>query len=167
MLDTVFGLPVHPLIVHATVVIVPSAALAVLLSALWPRFRDWAGWAPLSLAVTAVVLAPLSTSSGEPFEKLVGESKLIEEHSHLGDLLIWWVTPLALVAAVGYWLYTFRGGQPQRQGRGVSAIVSALSVVATVGTLVMVVLIGHSGAKAAWSDAGASETTTVAVSTST
>ena len=31
MLDTVFGLPLHPLIVHATVVVVPLAALSVLL----------------------------------------------------------------------------------------------------------------------------------------
>ena len=42
MLDTIFGLPVHPLVVHATTVIVPSAAVAVLLAAVWPRFRRWA-----------------------------------------------------------------------------------------------------------------------------
>ena len=75
MLDTVFGLPVHPLLVHATVVIVPLAALAVLLAAVWPRFRAWAGWGPLALAVAAVVLAPLSTSSGEELEHRVGEAR--------------------------------------------------------------------------------------------
>ena len=47
---TVFGLPLHPLIVHATVVIVPTAALAVLLATFWPRFRRWASWGPLALA---------------------------------------------------------------------------------------------------------------------
>ncbi len=64
MPTTVFGLPAHPLIVHATVVLVPAAALAVLVAALWPRFRAWAGWGPLALAVVALVLTPLSTSSG-------------------------------------------------------------------------------------------------------
>ena len=68
MPDNIFGLPVHPLIVHATVVVVPSAALAVALYALWPRFRAWSGWGPLALAVAAVVLTPLSTSSGESLE---------------------------------------------------------------------------------------------------
>ena len=50
MLDTIAGLPIHPLIVHATVVIVPAAALAVALAALVPRFRRWAGIVPLGLS---------------------------------------------------------------------------------------------------------------------
>src|SRR3954451_6781385 len=65
MLDPVFGLPVHALVVHATVVIVPTAAISVLLAAVWPRFRRWAGWGPGALAVVALVLTPISTSSGE------------------------------------------------------------------------------------------------------
>ena len=48
---TVFGLPLHPLIVHATVVVVPTAAIAVLLAAFWPRFSRWASWGPLAVAV--------------------------------------------------------------------------------------------------------------------
>ena len=47
---TVFGLPLHPLIVHATVVVVPAAALAVLLATFWPRFRRWASWGPAAAA---------------------------------------------------------------------------------------------------------------------
>ena len=42
------GLPLHPLIVHATVVIIPLAALTVILFAVWPRFRSWAGPLPLA-----------------------------------------------------------------------------------------------------------------------
>lgn len=53
MLDTLFGLPTHPLIVHATVVIVPAAALTVTVAALWPPFRMRAGPLPLVLALTA------------------------------------------------------------------------------------------------------------------
>lgn len=45
---SVFGLPVHPLVVHATVVFVPLAAVFVLASALWPAFRRWAGPLPLA-----------------------------------------------------------------------------------------------------------------------
>ena len=117
MLDTVLGLPTHPLIVHATVVVVPTAAVAVLLAAVWPRFRAWAGWGPLALAVLAVVLTPLSTSSGESLEHRVGGSRLIEDHSHLADLLIWWVVPLAVLALALYWLHGSRGGRPQQRGR--------------------------------------------------
>ncbi len=61
MLDTVFGLPMHPLIVHATVVIVPTAALLVALAAIYPRFRGWAGPVPALAALLSCVLVPLST----------------------------------------------------------------------------------------------------------
>lgn len=163
MLDTIFGLAIHPLIIHATVVIVPTAAATLLLSTLWPRFRAWAGWRPLALAVASVGLAPLSTSSGEALQHRVGDSSLIDKHSQLGELLLWGAIPLALLAAVGYWLNTFRGGQPQRRTKTVSRGLTLLSVLAAVGTLVLVTLIGHSGAKAAWSDAGVMPLLTLAL----
>ena len=149
MLDTVFGLPLHPLLVHATVVIVPLAALSVLLSAVWPRFRAWAGWGPLALAVASVVLAPLSTSSGEQLEHRVGESSAVQRHAQLGDMLIWWVVPLAVLAAVLYWWQ-----RSSRPGKGLAVVVAVLPVLVAVGTLVQVVLIGHSGAESAWGDVG-------------
>ena len=149
MLDTVFGLPVHPLLVHATVVIVPLAALTVLLSAVWPRFRSWAGWGPLALAVAAVVLTPLSTSSGEELEHRIGHSSAVEKHAELGDMLIWWVVPLAVLAAVLYWWQ-----RSSRPGKALAVVVAVLPVLVAVGTLVQVVLIGHSGAESAWGDVG-------------
>ena len=154
MLDTIFGLPIHPLIVHATVVVVPTAALAVALYAVWPRFRAWSRWGPLALSVAAVVLTPLSTSSGESLEHRVGESHLVEEHSQLADLLIWWVVPLTVLAAVLYWLH--RADRGTRSSRALGLVAAALPVVVAAGTLVQVVLIGHSGAEAAWSDVGTS-----------
>jgi len=156
LLDTIFGLPIHPLVVHATVVVVPTAALAVLLSAVWPRFREWAGWLTPALAVAAVVLTPLSTSSGESLEGHVGSSRLVEEHAELADMLIYWVVALLVGAAAVWWLNRRRAGAPRR-GLLVAALV--LSVVAGLGTIVQTVLIGHSGAKAAWSDVAAQSVT--------
>lgn len=163
MLDTIFGLPAHPLVAHAAVVIVPAAAIAVMLSALWPRFRAWARWGPLALAVAAAILAPLSTSSGESLEDWVGDSELIELHSELGELLIWWAVPLVLLAAASYWLNTFRGGRPKRRTTTVSTITTVLTVIVSIGILVQIVLIGHSGAQATWSDVSSisSETTSL------
>src|SRR3954454_11857263 len=74
MFDTIFGLPVHPLLVHATVVIVPAAVLAVALAAAWRPFRLWAGYLPLLLSVAGLVLVPLSTSSGESLERRVAQT---------------------------------------------------------------------------------------------
>ena len=85
---TVFGLPLHPLIVHATVVAVPVAAIAVLLATFWPRFRRWASWGPLAAAALAMILVPITTSSGESLEHSLPRSALIEKHAHLADGLL-------------------------------------------------------------------------------
>src|SRR5660398_194230 len=81
MFDTIGGLPLHPLVVHATEVIVPAAALALILAALWPWFRRWAGWGPLGLAVASVILVPISTQSGESLEESVGENAALERRA--------------------------------------------------------------------------------------
>jgi hypothetical protein len=176
MLDTIFGLPVHPLVVHATTVIVPSAAVAVLLAAVWPRFRRWAGWFPLALSVLAVVLTPLSTQSGEALERRVEHSDLIEQHSELADGLLPWVIVL-LVGAVALYVVARReraaaaaAGATDGSAAPSSSVsaervapapvlprwllvgAAVVGLVAALGTSVQVVRIGHSGAEAAWSD---------------
>ena len=52
MPSTIFGLPVHPLLVHATVVFVPLASPWSCWRRAGPRFRVWAG--PLPAAVSLV-----------------------------------------------------------------------------------------------------------------
>ena len=152
MFSTIFGLPIHPLIVHATVVIVPTAALTVALTALWPRFRRWFGWGTVAMTAVAVVLVPLSSQSGEALEHSLGHSALIERHAELADGLLPWVLVL-FAAAAG--LYLIRPGfAPITRGRTaprwLEVLTLVVSLVAAVGTLVQVVLIGHSGATAAW-----------------
>ena len=88
MFDTIAGLPLHPLVVHATEVIVPVTAIVVTVAALWPRFRRRAGYLPLALALASLVLVPLSTQSGEALQERVGESSLIETHSNLAEGLL-------------------------------------------------------------------------------
>jgi hypothetical protein len=153
--SSIAGLPLHPLLVHATVVILPAAALSVLLAALWPRFRRWAGLLPLGLAVVGLVLDPLSTSSGESLEHQVGQSALIEKHSELADGLLPWMILLVVMAAAQYAWHWRRGHRDHVEQAGartwVPVVISALAVLAALGTSVQVVLVGHSGAKAAWS----------------
>lgn len=149
---TVFGLPLHPLIVHATVVAVPSAALAVLLSTFWPRFGRWASWGPLALAAVALVLVPITTSSGETLERSLPHSDLIEAHTRLADGLLPWVIVL-LVGAIGVYWPRLAATRPRLWTLPRWVVVAAMVLVAVgaVGSLVEVVLIGHSGATAAWS----------------
>lgn len=155
MPETAFGLPLHPLIVHGTVVIVPLAALTVLLAVLWPRFRSWAGPLPAGLAVVGLVLVPLSTSSGENLERSVRETELVERHAELGEQLLPFVAVLA-VAAIGLWLIGRRERAGSSSPKVLLVVLAALAVLAAVGTTVQVVRIGHSGAESAWGDVGQS-----------
>ena len=184
MPDSVFGLPLHPLIVHATAVLVPLAALAVILAVCWPRFRAWAGPLPMGLSLVGLILTPLSTSSGESLEEKVAESSLVEKHAELGDQLLPFTIALFVFSAGFWWMDRQRqrlaatppdiptievasGGtttltrtapaqvavrNPARW-RTATAVVGVLAVLAAVGTGIQVARIGHSGAKAAWSDA--------------
>ena len=103
------------------------------------------------MAAASVVLAPLSTSSGESLEHMVGESKLVEEHAELGDMLVWWCLGMLVVAAAG-WFLRRRGDL----GKGLTVALPWPASSVSGGTLVQTVLIGHSGAKAAWSDVATS-----------
>lgn len=152
MPETVFGLPVHPLVVHATVVLVPLTALVLLLAVLLPRFRAWAGWLPLGLAVVATSLAPISTSSGENLEGRLGGSRLIEEHAELGGMLIWWCLGMLAISVA----LTFVTRRTQEPARGVALGLAVAGVVVSLGTMVQVALIGHSGAESAWGSVPAS-----------
>lgn len=153
MFDTIMGLPLHPLVVHATEVIVPAAALVVVLAALWPRFRRWARFLPLGLAAVALVLVPLSTESGEALENRVRESALIQTHADLAEGLAPWVFALFLIAAVLLWWNRNEGeAAAPRAPRWVALVLAVAAVLASTGTVVQAVRIGHSGATAVWSE---------------
>ena len=172
MFDTIAGLPIHPLVVHAVEVIVPLAAVVVLLAALWPRFRRWAYLLPAILGLAALVLVPVATQSGEALEERVDETAAVEAHTHMGEDLTPWVIGLAVVAlALTWWSWRERStlrdsaqGTPDHPARGrprAAGVPAWLPVVLVVGALVTAggtvyqsVRIGHSGATAVWGEAG-------------
>jgi uncharacterized membrane protein len=147
--DTIGGIPIHPLVVHAVVVLIPLAALGVGALSLVPKWRNRYGVLVMSAAVAAALLVPVATDSGENLQEVVGESDLLDRHAALGRTMLWGAIPLAIVAVVLWWLgrRTERG---QQVPRWASLLVGAVGVVAAVAVVVQIVLIGHSGAKAVW-----------------
>jgi hypothetical protein len=162
---TINGLPLHPLIIHATVVMLPLAAISVLVAGLWPRARRYLHVAPVVLSVVALILLPLSYKSGENLKDEIGGGPLIERHEELAHQLLWPVIGL-LVAAIVIEFVRRRGdtsGAPTGglQGRAQTARVDAgvaplaviaavLAVVFSVWTTVQTVRVGEAGAKAVW-----------------
>lgn len=165
----VAGLPLHPLVVHAVVVLVPMAVLGSVLIAVWPAARPRWAWPVVVLTAAALVAIPIATSTGEGLEHNLPRTQAIATHAELGDQLLVVAAPLlACVCALAF--------LDQRRRRGVAAARAAgpgtmtapsatsgrarvLAVVLAVVTVafalacaVQVVRIGDSGARAAWGD---------------
>jgi glucan phosphoethanolaminetransferase (alkaline phosphatase superfamily) len=152
MFDTITGLPIHPLVVHATEVIVPTAALVVVLAALWPAFRRWARFLPFGLALVALVLVPISSQSGEALQERVKETSLIQTHADMAEGLAPWSFVLFVVAALLlWWNWNEREAPAPRAPRWVALALAVTAFLAAAGTMVQAVRIGHSGATATWS----------------
>ena len=162
MPETVFGLPTHAIVVHATVVLLPLAALVVLLHAFWPAARHRLGVVTPLLAGVALVLVPLATQSGETLEHSVRESALVERHAELADGMLPWAIGLFVVAVALWLLDRRRAGAPAddvSRARGVPIVAGVLTVVAVGGTVQQIVRVGHAGAEATWNGVVTSSST--------
>lgn len=152
MFDLYNGLPVHPLVVHAVVVLLPLAALGTLAIAVKPTWRAKYGVLVVVITALATILTPVATSSGEALEKRVGRPG---DHAEMGDQLIWFVLPLLVLAAALVYLDRRRAAT-DATARGTSPtamkVVATLAVVAALATTVQVYRVGDSGAKAAWGE---------------
>lgn len=155
MFDTILGLPLHPLVVHAVVVLAPLTALMLLLFAVSERFRAWSGWLTTAVGALTTVLAFVATNSGEALERRVGESPLVEEHAEKGDVLPWVVLAATVVAAVLWWVWrsgrTAAAAEPgTHRSSALVRVLGIVGVLAAVALIVDVAIVGHSGATAVW-----------------
>lgn len=144
MFDTIFGLPVHALVIHAVVVVLPLAALLVVIMAAVPRWRVGLRWPTLALVAMSVASIPVATRSGSALERRIGSSELIEEHQALGDTLIWF--GLAMLVLTAAFVFADRA----RQRGAVVASLAVLAVIASGAATVQTIRTGHAGTTAVW-----------------
>jgi uncharacterized membrane protein len=144
--DLINGLPIHPLVVHAVVVLLPLAALGTIALAVRPGWRRHYGWLVVGAAAAAAVLLPVATSSGEALEERVGSPG---DHAEMGDALIWFVLPMLLLVAAMVW---FDRRPSTKVDRRLLRALPVLAVVAALACSVQVYRVGDSGARAAWAE---------------
>jgi len=144
-LDLIFGLPVHPLVVHGAVILVPLVAFAALAMSYWPSFSRRYGGPVLILAGVAQVSLFLAKGSGEPFEERL--NKDIERHADLGEIAPLTFIPLLILLFIR-WRMDKPGatvGSPK-----IRRLVSVLLALAAIVAQVYIYLTGHSGAESVW-----------------
>lgn len=135
------GLPLHPLIVHGVVVLLPLVAIAILVLLFNRRWLGITHYVLLiSIAFTTVgVLA--AASSGNSLSAAVG---LPQEHAERGNNLV----PVALVLYALFAIYLFF--TIYRPSRRISAALGFLVGTTSIATLALTFLVGHSGAESVW-----------------
>lgn len=148
------GLPLHPLIVHAVVVLTPLTVLALLLGTFWPAARRRLGIVTPLGALVVLVLVPITVLAGRSLAEVIGPVPAVERHQELGEMMLPWAIALFVVAAAQWAWYRF-GDARVREGsrtaaRAVVIGLAAASVVVGVGTVVLLVLIGDTGSRAVW-----------------
>ncbi len=151
MFGEINGLPVHVLVVHAVIVLIPLAALLTVLSAVWPAARRRLGVITPLAALVALGAAFAAKEAGEWLQARVPSSPLIAEHTDLGGNMFLFAVGL-FVAALLAWgvpaLLARRSGQPPAPWIGV--VVAIVAVVLSGAAVFQVYRVGESGSKAVW-----------------
>ena len=141
----IMGLPVHPLVVHSAVVLVPLVAFSALAMSYWPSFSRRYGKPVLILAVIAQLSLFVAKSSGEAFEERLG--KEVERHAEFGEIAPLTFIPLLVLLFIRWRMD--RSGATVGSPR-VRRMVSILLALAAILALVYIYLTGHSGAESVW-----------------
>lgn len=157
-MKTLFGIPAHPLFVHAPIVLVPLLSIVTVVAALRPSVaRKLSHWLPIaSLLVFVSVL--LAMQSGEALYDVVVEEKgnALDKHVDLANLTRVFAFGM-LVSTVALWFWGRRtaragatsAGSPTRRDPvmlGIAAVVVVLSALSTI----WLVRTGHEGARIHW-----------------
>lgn len=144
-LDTIFGLPTHVLIVHATVVLLPLGVIGAVVIVLRRSLIHTLGWMTVTAAGLGTIAAWVSRGSGEQLASRVG---FPDPHTTYGEALAIHAT-LFFVLVLVYWLLA--RGVPGNRSRPWWLIALGLVViVGAIGLLWSTIVTGHSGAEATW-----------------
>jgi MFS superfamily sulfate permease-like transporter len=152
--DQVGGLPVHALILHAAVVLIPLLALGAIVYAVVPRWRPRIGWAIILLAIITPVTALVTMESGQKlFGRLLANGvsgrgkEILDQHMRFGTLTFWFTLALGVVTLVMV-LFTQRRSArlPRTAHVGLAVIMVALAAISGYYCF----RTGDSGAHAVW-----------------
>ena len=139
------GLPLHPLLVHSAVVLVPLVAIGALVMSYLPSFSRRHGKLILILALVAQVSVFLAKMSGEAFSEIL--QKNVEKHAELGEIAPFVTLPMVVLIYLRW--------RMDRAGSSIGNVVlrrlaSVALVISSLASLVMIFLVGHSGASSVW-----------------
>ena len=174
MPENLFGLPTHILLLHVVVILLPLAAVATVAVTLSSRFRHRWGIATVCATFVVTLFVPLTSQAGEALAERLPANPMIARHADIGNQLVFWAAALglslfAVVAidlrrrassapgeltpaetwATRYLPQRWRTATPNWTASTLQ-VVKILALATAIGATVMVILAGHTGARAVW-----------------
>jgi uncharacterized membrane protein len=142
--DEVAGLPLHPLVVHAVVVLIPLTALGMIVMASSGQRSKRYSPAVLFIAAAGSAAAFVARWSGGLLRAERGPA--VAQHYELGEYLPW--AALGLLVMVG--LLALMDRQSGGKRNAVGGFYSLTCIVAALAATGLTILTGHSGADLVW-----------------
>lgn len=145
LFGSVAGLPLHPLVIHASIVLIPLVAIGALVMSYLPSFSRRYGKLILVIAAVAQVSLFLAKVTGEAFEEIL--DKDMGNHAELGEIAPFITLPMVALIYLRWRL--------DRSGATVGSawvrrLTSIALVMASLASIAVIVLVGHSGAESVW-----------------
>jgi hypothetical protein len=145
MFDMIFDLPVHALVNHAVVVLLPLSAVCVVLLAVVPSWRARYGLPVLALATVSLLAVPVAQLSGRWLRDQLGFPPESFRHGGLGDDVIWYALTFWILTGLLILLDSRRGSRGP-----LVTVIAVLAAVASVAMTVQVIRVGDAGARSVW-----------------
>lgn len=139
------GLPLHPLLVHSAVVLVPLVAIAALVMSYLPSFSRRHGKLILIVAFVAQGSVFLAKISGQAFSEIL--QKNVGKHAELGEIAPFVTIPMVVLI---YLRWRMDRSGSSFGNATIRRLTSVALVISSLASLVVIFLVGHSGASSVW-----------------
>ena len=160
--DLVFGLPVHPLVDHLVVVLVPMFAILQILIVFRPKLKEKYGWITVFGLAVSLVATGIASNSGESLALRVGYPG---DHAEQGERLVS-IVALLFVSSAFWMIFTEKFELPIKSLSKFVPWVGKISALVAVVAIGATAIAGHSGAKAVWESKVSGESTSTSITPS-
>jgi len=156
--DEIFGLPMHALVIHAVVVLVPLSAVSAVAYVVRPAWRRVLRWPTAAGAVVSGASAFVAAESGEALQRRVSRVRsgttdfdLLSTHVAWGDRARLFCLLFMVLTLAALW-FVRPPEEESPRGHAFEVLIGALVVLAAVAAVVTVVVAGHAGSRVVWHD---------------
>lgn len=137
---TVGGLPIHALVVHFAVVILPFAVLGILAAIYLPKYASKFTFISIVAAGVGTSFAYIASQSGEALAEKIG---LPQDHANYGDILPNVAAAFTIMSVVWYLVKNKKITLPIK-------FLNHLTAVVGIAVMGLTFITGHTGSQAVW-----------------